>query len=70
MKMQCRVWGEDIFAENSWYFRNAIVRANYTNILNNVYKTTEYLELFLRKMILDEENHLNNKSMHISRILK
>ena len=46
MKMQCRVWGEDIFAENSWYFRNVLVRANYTNILNNVYKTTEYLELF------------------------
>lgn len=68
--MQCKVWGDDIFAENSWYFRNALVRANYTNLQNNVHETTKYLELFLRNLLLGEKNHLNNKSMHISRILK
>lgn len=29
----------DIFAENSWYFRNALVRANYTDLKNNVHST-------------------------------
>lgn len=36
----------DVFAENSWYFRNALVRANYTNIQKGIYETTEFLELF------------------------
>ncbi|MEF2735264.1 MAG: Fic family protein, partial [Blautia sp.] len=38
----------DIFAENAWYFRNALVRANYTNLQKGIYETTEYLEEFLR----------------------
>ena len=36
----------DIFAENAWYFRNALVRANYNDLKNGVHETTEYLELF------------------------
>ena len=34
----------DIFAENAWYFRNALVRANYTNLQKGIHETTEYLE--------------------------
>ena len=68
MKMQCKVWGEDIFAENYWYFRNALVRANYTNLQNNVHETTKYLELFLRNLLLGQNNPLHNRSMHISGI--
>ena len=30
----------DIFADNSWYFRNALVRANYNNRAKNVTETT------------------------------
>lgn len=56
----------DIFAENAWYFRNALVRANYTNIQKSVYETTEYLELFLRNLLLNEENELNNRKLHIN----
>ncbi len=56
----------DIFAENAWYFRNALVRANYTDLKNGVHETTEYLELFLRNLLLDENNELHNRSMHIS----
>lgn len=56
----------DIFAENSWYFRNALVRANYNDLKNGVHETTEYLELFLRNLLLDENNELHNRSMHIS----
>ncbi len=56
----------DIFAENAWYFRNALVRANYTNIKKGVYETTEYLELFLRNLLLGENNPLKNRDLHIS----
>ena len=56
----------DIFAENAWYFRNALVRANYNDLKNGVHETTKYLELFLRNLLLDEKNELHNRSMHIS----
>ena len=56
----------NIFAENAWYFRNALVRANYNDLRNGVHETTEYLELFLRNLLLDEKNELHNRSMHIS----
>ena len=56
----------DIFAENSWYFRNALVRANYNNRAKNVTETTYYLELFFRNLLLDEDNILSNREMHIA----
>ena len=59
----------DSFAENAWYFRNALVRANYNNLKNGVHETTEYLELFLRNVLLDEKNELHNRAMHISGLL-
>lgn len=59
----------DIFAENAWYFRNALVRANYNDLKNGIYETTEYLELFLENLLLDEKHELHNRSMHISGIL-
>ncbi|WP_443738932.1 Fic family protein [Treponema sp.] len=34
------------FEKNSWYFRNALVRANYTNMTKGIYMNTEYLEKF------------------------
>ena len=55
----------DLFAENSWYFRNALVRANYNNIKDGIYETTEFLEKFLRNLLLDEKNELHNRHMHI-----
>lgn len=60
----------DIFAENAWYFRNALVRANYNDLKNGIHETTEYLELFLRNLLLDEKNELHNRSMHISGIFE
>lgn len=59
----------DIFAENAWYFRNALVRANYTNLQKGVYETTEYLEVFLRNLLLNEKNTLYNRNLHISGLL-
>lgn len=60
----------DIFADNAWYFRNALVRANYTNLQKGIYKTTEYLEVFLRNLLLNEKNELHNRNLHISGILE
>ena len=59
----------DIFAENAWYFRNALVRANYTNLQKGIYETTEYLELFLRNLLLNEQNELQNRNLNISGLL-
>lgn len=53
----------EIFKEDSWYFRNSLVRANYYNA--NVDKTTIYLELFLRNLLLNEHNILKNRHLHI-----
>ena len=50
----------DIFAENAWYFRNALVRANYTNLQKGIHETTEYLEGFLRNLLLNEKNELRS----------
>ena len=55
----------DIFATNSWYFRNSLVRANYNNLSRGVRETTEFLELFLRNLLLKEQNELKNRYAHI-----
>ena len=60
----------DIFAENAWYFRNALVRANYNNLQNGVSATYEYLENFLRNLLLGENNELKNRYMHIRNVLE
>ena len=59
----------DIFTENAWYFRNALVRANYTNLQKGIHETTEYLEAFLRNLLLNEKNELHNRDLHISGLL-
>lgn len=55
----------DIFAENAWFFRNALVRANYTNLSKDVHETTQFLELFLKNLLLGEKNELKNRNLHI-----
>lgn len=57
------------FAENAWYFRNALVRANYNDLKNGIHETTEYLELFLRNLLLNENNPLRNRELHVRRSL-
>lgn len=56
----------DIFANNAWYFRNALVRANYNNVNKGVYETLEYLEKFLKNLLFNEHNILKNRFLHIS----
>ena len=55
----------DIFAKNAWYFRNALVRANYANIEKNIYETTKYLEEFLYNLIYGSNYELKNRYLHI-----
>ena len=56
----------DIFAKNAWYFRNALVRANYTNVEKNIYDTTKYLEDFLNNLLFGSNNELKNRHLHIN----
>lgn len=60
----------DIFAENAWYFRNSLVRANYNDLKNGIHETTEFLELFLRNLLLNENHPLHNRTLHISGTFK
>ena len=53
------------FEKHSWYFRNALVRANYTNMQKGIYMNTEYLEKFFRNILLGENNELKNRYTHI-----
>ena len=55
----------DLFAEYSWYFRNALVRANYEDLSKNIHKTEKYLILFLSNLLLKENHSLKNREMHI-----
>lgn len=53
------------FEKHSWYFRNALVRANYDNFPKGIFKSFDYLEIFFRNVILNENNELKNRYIHI-----
>ncbi len=55
----------EVFEDNSWYFRNSLARANYTNAKKDIYMNTEYLEKFFRNLILGEKNELKNRYCHV-----
>ena len=55
----------ELFASHSWYFRNALVRANYFNREKGIVPTGKYLEAFLRNLILGEHNELSNRYLHV-----
>ena len=55
----------DTMYREAWYFRNAIIRASYTNMHQGIYPTTEYMEMFLNNLLFDEDNELRNHRMVI-----
>lgn len=55
----------DAFEKNSWYFRNALVRANYNNLQKGVHSTTKFLEMFFSNLLLDTHYELKNRYMNI-----
>ena len=56
----------DMFKDHSWYFRNALVRANYNNYPKGISATNEYLVRFFRNLLLGEENELSNRDLLIT----
>ena len=56
----------DLFSEHSWYFRNALVRANYNNYKNGIFSTAKYLSRFFQNLLLGGNNILKNRELRIS----
>lgn len=56
----------DLFANHSWYFRNALVRANYRNIAKGIEYEPVFLIRFFRNLLLGENNTLRNRYMMIN----
>ena len=55
----------DLFAKRSWYFRNALVRANYKNAVKGIDYSPIYLERFFRNLLIGEQWDLRNRYLHI-----
>lgn len=56
---------DEIFKNNSWYFRNSLVRANYNNISKNIFEDISYLEKFFYNLLTDSNYELKNRYLHI-----
>jgi len=55
----------NLFAEHSKYFRNALVRANYEDLSRGIHKTDKYLIRFLSNLLNKENHSLKNRELHI-----
>ena len=55
----------ETFAENSWYFRNALVRANYNDLQNGIHATTKFLDLFFENLLMNAGHELKNRYIHV-----
>lgn len=53
------------FADHSWYFRNALVRASYNNLPKGVTVDLRFLKAFFGNMLLGESNELKNRFMYL-----
>ena len=56
----------DLFEQHSWYFRNALVRANYRNVAKGIEYEPAFLVRFFRNLLLGEDNTLKNRYMMIN----
>ena len=59
---------DEVFAENSWYFRNSLVRANYKNFEKNVFEDTSFLEKFFYNLLTNSNYELKNRYTHIDNV--
>ncbi|MBO4556692.1 MAG: Fic family protein [Elusimicrobiales bacterium] len=55
----------ELFEHNSWYFRNALVRANYSDLSRGIHEDKSWLEKFLRCLALGEKHIFKNRNLHI-----
>ena len=56
---------DEVFADNSWYFRNSLVRANYKNFEKNIFEDTSFLEKFFYNLLTGNKYELKNRYAHI-----
>ena len=59
---------DEVFADNSWYFRNSLVRANYTNFQKSIFEDTSFLEKFFYNLLTNSNYKLKNRYTHIDNI--
>ena len=56
---------DEVFANNSWYFRNSLVRANYKNFEKNIFEDISYLEKFFYNLLSNTKYELKNRYTHV-----
>jgi fido (protein-threonine AMPylation protein) len=56
----------EAFEQNSYYFRNSLVRANFNDFRSNIVATQEYLNKFFYNLLLGEQNELKSRNLHVS----
>lgn len=56
----------DLFEQHSWYFRNALVRANYKNVAKGINQDYSFLIKFFRNLLMGENNELKNRYMLVN----
>lgn len=64
-KLGFREVNNNLFAHHSWFFRNALVRANYEDLSAGIHKTGKYLMRFLLNLVNHENHRLKNRELHI-----
>ncbi len=60
----------EMFKNNSVYFRNALVRSNYGNIPKGIYPTFNYLRMFFENLLQGKNNELVNKDLYIKELVE
>ena len=55
----------ELTGTDSWYFRNALARANYNNLQKGIHSTAKFLELFFVNLLLGANHELKNRYMHV-----
>ncbi len=55
----------ELFKDNSLYFRNALVRANYSNISKGIEEDNKYLVMFFENLLLNKQNKLDNSELKL-----
>lgn len=60
----------EMFKENSKYFRDALVRSNYGNIPKGIYPTDKYLIIFFKNLLQGEKNELENRELYVMELFE
>ena len=55
----------EVFAKNSWYFRNSLVRANYKKFEKNIFEDISFLQKFFYNLLTNTNYKLKNRFTHI-----